>query len=1237
MKQIKKYWKQITAALAVVATIVVVAIGIRFAFADEVGIVIATNAVHEGAWNINETDTLSATITGVDLDETGQIPGTITWTTTNAEVVALTDNHDKTATVYTVGSGRAELIATYTNGDYVKSKSIIVSVKLNRIDAQFQTLEVGSGTSLSTNYSNSNTTPLVWSSSNTDIVSVTDAGASAGMCNITATGSGVATIKATTPAPDGQAVEFVVVVPAKFTNHDYVEVGASQYVNLFDLGITNTKDSQNVYWGSLDNGTGTIDIDSYGNVYGEAAGIKQVYIYPKYNFSDIDEFSYLDTVSKIVNAFGDTVNIKVLFGINGGNKTMAVGDSAGLTVNVDESYANSVNWSSSNTSVATVDSNGNIIAVSGGTTTITATLDRRIYPNDTATTHRASITVVVIDNFAVSETTHYLNKGDSFTITALPTDTSDNTTISWMSSNESIAKVTGLTEDKYSASVEGLQTGTVTITAVQQTADGVRKYATCTVYVREPVEDVKMNESEIEVTIGNQYQLTLIFNSVSGQIPDNLEVKWVSSDTNIATVEKSTNVNGLVSAIGGGDAVISAITTDGIQVASCKVHVRVPVTGITLTKDIVETSLSMGTYQLSYTITPNGDGVNRLVTWSSSNTAVATVDANGLVTFVAPGKATIICQTVDTGVAGTNLIATCEFYVNQPVTSVTLDYTDVTLKIGDTFRLSAEVAPEDATNKTLWWSSSNGDVVTVDETGLMTAKGSGNATVIVQSADSGVIDVCNVSVYQPVTSVTMNTNTMTVRKGTVFWLNATAGPEGAVNKTIVWSSSDTSIATVDQTGMVTAVEPGECTIVATSQDSGVTAKCTVIVTEPVSGIHLNASSTTMYTGEKFVIIPTVEPADADNKAVTYLSSDPSIATVDNNGIVTGVKGGSAIILVTTVERGLVASMKVTVYEFVTGIIIKNESPYINYGVTRRLTATVTPASATNQGVRWSSSNSSTIKVSSNGNITAVGYGRATITATATDGSGISASVTLTSVRPVSSISVNPSTVTVMEGSSVDVSAQVNPTNATFTAVDWSSSDATIAKVDNGGTITGVTAGSCYVTVKSTDGNGITATVRVTVKPSVPASSVVINSTSITMLPGQSRPLTARLRPTKSTDSIRWVSGDTSICTVDKNGNVYARGQGVTTVYCIADSGVEDECEVIVLALNSSYITIEQYDYYDLDVFGATQNIKWYTSNARVATVTNGKVTGRSVGSCYITANVNGKILYCRVTVTKIQK
>ena len=148
--------------------------------------------------------------------------------------------------------------------------------------------------------------------------------------------------------------------------------------------------------------------------------------------------------------------------------------------------------------------------------------------------------------------------------------------------------------------------------------------------------------------------------------------------------------------------------------------------------------------------------------------------------------------------------------------------------------------------------------------------------------------MCNINVYQPVETVTMNYTEMSVRKGTVFWLYATAGPENAVNKTILWSSSDTRIATVDDSGMVTTLSPGECVITATSQDTGVFASCSLTVTEPVTGITLNYSDIAIYAGDKFALIPTVSPIDADNKAVTYLSSDTEVATVDENGIVTGL-------------------------------------------------------------------------------------------------------------------------------------------------------------------------------------------------------------------------------------------------------------------------------------------------------------------------------------------------------------
>lgn len=1237
MKQIKKYWKQlIVLTVAITATVV----GIALAFATDVILTIQEQNMHDVMWTVNEEDMFTVNITGLEEEVNVDY---ITWESTNPYVATVVKNAETgTAMVKAVGAGKTTISCTYSDGATIqKVTTKDITVKLDTSSSKYTTAAVGEYRTLYTNYNNStDATEMIWESMDTSVVEIVTGEGNDGRYveSVKAVGAGVAVVKAKTPAPDTQELEFTFIVKAGFTDTSTISVSASQYVSAFE-NRTNAAEASYLTWGTYDTEGEHITIDNIGRIYGMNAGITQIYMYTKYGYSEVEQFRDM-TEEEIIDEFGQRLNVKVLFGINGGNKVLSVGDNAQLSVNVvDETIANSVNWLSSDTSVAVVDSRGKITAVGSGEATITAILEgTTLYPDDTATTHRSQITVSVVDNFMLNTTEHIMNKGDTFTLTAIPTDTSDTTTISWMSSDDTIATVTGSEDDRCVAEIVALRTGTVIITAVQESADGVVKYARCEISVREPVYEITLTDSFKEITVGHEDQLTLVFNGLVETIPDNIDVRWISSDENVVTVQQSTSVNAVIRGISGGDAVVSVIAEDGIKVASCRVHVRVPVTSIELTETSVERSLAQETFQLSYTILPEGDGVNRNVSWSSSNEAVATVNQNGLVTFVSSGKATIICQTEDLGTNGTNLIATCEFYIKQPVQSVTLDYTDIRISINDTFRLTAEISPDTASNKKVIWETSNPSVVTVDETGLVTAVGSGNATIIAQSDDSGVYDICNVQVYQPVTKVTMNTDKMTVRKGTVFWLYAVAEPDNAVNKTIIWSSSDETIATVDQTGMVTTLSPGEVVITATSADTGVIDTCEVTVTEPVTDFYLNYKKATIYKGDKLVLIPTIKPKDADNKKVTYLSSDPNVASVDENGIVTGLSGGTTVILATSEDRGFSAGCTVTVYEFVSSVSINEEITYMNKGSSRKLTATVLPENATNRGIKWTSSNKKVIKVDSNGKITAVGYGTAEITATAKDGSGVFDTIDIRVVRPVKSIKVSPSAVTLLEGDSKDIKVTVSPSNATFTEVDWSSSNEEVAMVDHNGTITGISSGICYVYATSTDGNNIQGRVKVTVKPAVPATDVVISASKVTMLPGNTRTLTARLKPSKSTDDYIWVSSDTSVATVSRNGLVTAVGAGNAEIYCIAESGVESTCEVIVLAMNATEITVEQYDSYILDVFGATEKIKWYTSNNRVATVSqDGEVIGRSTGTTFITARVNGKVLRCKVNVVKIKK
>ena len=1217
IKNVSRIWK----ALAVlVISFVVFMVASKFATASTVSVSIVGDDLTDGTWEVGSgTKVWTASAYDSELDGALSLEdgGSIVWTSSDRNIVDFSSSSqgtESTITLRPVSAGRVTITATYSkvvtspDGDYEiresASRDVVVRFKLDATKLPQAPYE--DDWMVPTILSNS-TKPVTWTSSNEGVVSVADDGNGNGI--VTLAGAGSATVTATTE--DGQSQSFPVVVNAKLKeNSALITIPYKDYYTL----STNAVNPSNIVYGSAN--PAIVSVDTDGTARGNSAGRTMLYVYA------VDEnhewYPLLPSPAR-------SVSVKVDLQIDAESTIVAVGDTLQLSANVIPEYATGINWTSTDTSVATIDSTGLVTAVKKGTTQINATMvNKELFGTDEM--HTATITINVIDSFAVSESQHIMNVGDSFDISAIVTDQS--ATVTWVSSDESVAKVAVSKDNKFGATITGVSKGTATITATQ-IIDGVAKYATCEVSVKEPVVNVEISPAQIEILRGSKYPLVIEFTPFR---PDNMNVMWVSSDNSIVTVDDK----GVITGVKGGQAAVSVISEDGIKVASCTVTVREPVTSIQLDVHRVTTSLLTGTYQLTYTIEPKGEGVNRDVTWTSSAPDIATVSENGLVTFLKPGKATIVVKTIDGGISG-NLIDTCEFYINNPVTSVDLDYTDITLKMGEEFRLTALVLPEDASDKTVLWSSSDTNAATVNENGMVTAVNSGSATILCKSADSGETSMCNVTVYQPVTGVTISNESMTVRKGQEFWLNATCQPENAMNKLIIWSSSDTSIATVDKNGKVTAVEPGDCVITATSQDSGVTARCSLTVTQPITGISLNTNAKTILAGEKFVIIPTIEPLDADNKNVTYTSSDTSVATVDSDGIVTGVRGGKTVIIVKTEERGLIASCLVTVQEFVSSVNITQDSAQMNLGAVLQLQAEVLNETATNRKLTWSSTNNGILQVDSTGKVTAVGMGTATIYAYATDGSGLYDTCQITVIKPVGSIVIQPSSVTVSEGKTARVTATVYPADASIQDIEWSSSDPTVATVDYNGEITGITKGICKIFATSSDGNNIVGVCRVTVKETVPATGITINSKNITMLPGQTRALSARIKPARSTEGIYWVSGDTSVATVSADGVVTARGQGMTEIYCISDeTGVESSCEVIVLAMNATFITLGQYDTFDLDVFGSTERIRWYSNNKRVATVTtSGQVVARMPGTTTITAKVNGKILYCTVTVTTI--
>lgn len=370
-----------------------------------------------------------------------------------------------------------------------------------------------------------------------------------------------------------------------------------------------------------------------------------------------------------------------------------------------------------------------------------------------------------------------------------------------------------------------------------------------------------------------------------------------------------------------------------------------------------------------------------------------------------------------------------------------------------------------------------------------------NGTVDKLQADKAVIVKGNGTIYEKtdnvqisvsVAGVSLDKTEIVLVEGSSEKLTATVEPTNATNKNVTWSSDHEAIATVDQNGTVTARRGGQATITVTTADGSKTATCTVRVRiqigEPVQSVGLNKTELALEVGKTGTLEAKVEPSDATNKNVTWSSSNPEVATVDN-GVVTAVSAGEVIITVTTEDGAKTATCKVTVNAPqtvpVTGVTLDKAELTLEEGSTGTLTATVAPQNATNNTVTWSSSNPEFVTVA-NGTVTAVSAGTATITVTTADGNH-KATCTVTVIPKtvqVSGIQVQGSA-SVYVGGSTKLTATVTPTNATNQKVTWSSNNESVATVGTDGTVTAVSAGTATITVTTEDGQK-TAACTVTV-------------------------------------------------------------------------------------------------------------------------------------------------------------
>ena len=336
-------------------------------------------------------------------------------------------------------------------------------------------------------------------------------------------------------------------------------------------------------------------------------------------------------------------------------------------------------------------------------------------------------------------------------------------------------------------------------------------------------------------------------------------------------------------------------------------------TGITLNKST--STIARGNNDILLATVIPSNVTNSAVTWASNNSSIASVDSTGLVTSHAKGSCTITATTTD----GSNKTASCSVTVNVLATDLLLNKTDDSIGVGATDQLTATITPSDVSITTASWSSSNPGIASVSSSGLITGIAAGTCVITATTKDStNISKTCNVTVSITMTGITLNKNSITIHKSNTETLIATISPSTVLNKTVTWSSSNTTVATVNN-GVVTAVKAGTCIITVTTQDGAFSASCNVTVDVPVIGIALNKKTDTLAKSSADQLVAVILPEDATDKVITWSSSDPSIASVNANGNVLFIKEGNCTITVTTHDGNYTDTCEITVRPAAMGI------------------------------------------------------------------------------------------------------------------------------------------------------------------------------------------------------------------------------------------------------------------------------------------------------------------------------
>lgn len=385
-------------------------------------------------------------------------------------------------------------------------------------------------------------------------------------------------------------------------------------------------------------------------------------------------------------------------------------------------------------------------------------------------------------------------------------------------------------------------------------------------------------------------------------------------------------------------------------------------------------------------------------------------------------------------------------------------------------------------------------------------------------------------------SLTADAQSITVAVGKTRRLKVTVAPYAARRSGVNYVISDGSIAKVDAHGSVKGLAEGECTLTVISRyDETVMLSVPVRVIIPVRRLSVEIEPEKIHVGKTAAIAVSYAPEDASIQAATFTSSRESVATVDENGVITGVARGQADIAVHSADGYAKTRVRVRVLQQPTGLTLSHDTLSLTVGKSATLRATVSPGNADDKRVAWASGDESIATVNSRGVVKSIAPGMAVITATCEDDPSISASATVENVQSAKSVNFDQKAFSVVIGQTVQLSQTVLPENTTDQSVTYRVKDKRIATVDENGVVTGIRGGRTTVTVTTADGSRHHATATIVV--TVPVTGVSFGHEGVRVGAGSYTYVTAALEPSDASNHhMTWEVSDPDIASVRGDTN-----------------------------------------------------------------------------------------------------